>query len=115
MLIEVQIAPGWIVIVIISRGFAITGFRLVASGEGVVLAASSMGKLKTVSQILAVILLMLNNFPFSYTSIPFDLIMLYFDLIFIVWLCLDYFVLFLILMRDYILYIYLSQNITMLM
>src|SRR5699024_4687357 len=64
MLIELQIAPAWIVIVIISREFAITGFRLVASGEGVVLAASSMGKLKTVSQILAVILLMLNNFPF---------------------------------------------------
>src|SRR5690625_6809905 len=53
MLIELQIAPAWIVIVIISREFAITGFRLVASGEGVVLAASSMGKQKTVSQILA--------------------------------------------------------------
>src|SRR5699024_1639988 len=92
MLIELQIAPAWIVIVIISREFAITGFRLVASGEGVVLAASSMGKLKTVSQILAVILLMLNNFPFSYTSIPFDMIMLYIALIFTVWSGLDYFV-----------------------
>src|SRR5690625_1990990 len=92
MLIELQIAPAWIVIVIISREFAITGFRLVASGEGVELAASSMGKLKTVSQILAVILLMLNNFPFSYTSIPFDMLMLYIALIFTVWSGLDYFV-----------------------
>src|SRR5699024_5735345 len=73
MIIELQIAPAWIIIVIISREFAITGFRLVASGEGVVLAASSMGKLKTVSQILSVILLMLNNFPFSYTNIPVDM------------------------------------------
>lgn len=92
MLIELQIAPAWIIIVIISREFAITGFRLVASGEGVVLAASSMGKLKTVSQILAVILLMLNNFPFSYTNIPVDMIMLYIALIFTVWSGIDYFI-----------------------
>src|SRR5699024_12596688 len=87
-----QIAPAWIIILIIRREFAITGFRLVASGEGVVLAASSIGKLKTVSQILAVILLMLNNFPFSYTNIPVDMIMLYIALIFTVWSGLDYFV-----------------------
>src|SRR5699024_5732937 len=92
MLIELQIAPAWFVIVIISREFAITGFRLVASGEGVVLAASSMGKLKTVSQILAVILLMLNNFPFSYTTIHIDMIMLYIAVICTVWSGLDYFV-----------------------
>src|SRR5699024_3871499 len=90
MLIELQVAPAWIFI--ISCEFAITGVRVVASGEGVVLAASTMGKLKTVSQILAVILLMLNNFPFSYTSIPFDMIMLYIALIFTVWSGLDYFV-----------------------
>src|SRR5699024_4255898 len=82
---KLLISAAWIVIVIISSEFAISCFRLVASGEGVVLAASSMGKLKTVSQILAVILLMLNNFPFSYTSIPFDMIMLYIALIFTVW------------------------------
>lgn len=92
MLIELGIAPAWIIIVIISREFAITGFRLVASGEGVVLSASSMGKLKTVAQILAIALLMLNNFPFSYTGIPVDMIMLYIALIFTVWSGLDYFI-----------------------
>src|SRR5699024_7487413 len=55
--VELNLAPAWIIILIISREFAITGFRLVASGEGIVLAASSMGKLKTVFQILAVALL----------------------------------------------------------
>src|SRR5699024_11050054 len=50
--VELNLAPAWIIILIISREFAITGFRLVASGEGIVLAASSMGKLKTVFQIL---------------------------------------------------------------
>src|SRR5699024_7528308 len=62
--VELNLAPAWIIILIISREFAITGFRLVASGEGIVLAASSMGKLKTVFQILAVALLLLHNFPF---------------------------------------------------
>src|SRR5699024_5997483 len=50
LLVELQLAPAWVIIIIISREFAITGFRLVASGEGIVLAASNMGKLKTVSQ-----------------------------------------------------------------
>lgn len=92
LLVELNLAPAWIVIIIISREFAITGFRLVASGEGVVLAASSMGKLKTVTQILAVILLMLNNFPFSFIPVPVDMIMLYLALIFTVWSGLDYFI-----------------------
>ncbi len=92
LLVELGIAPAWIVIIIISREFAITGFRLVASGEGVVLAASSMGKLKTVTQILAIIFLMLNNFPFSYISLPIDMIMLYLALIFTVWSGADYFI-----------------------
>src|SRR5699024_142115 len=47
LLVELQLAPAWVIIIIISREFAITGFRLVASGEGIVLAASNMGKLKT--------------------------------------------------------------------
>src|SRR5699024_4374929 len=58
LLVELQLAPAWVIIIIISREFAITGFRLVASGEGIVLAASNMGKLKTVSQILAIALLL---------------------------------------------------------
>src|SRR5699024_9067818 len=84
MLIDLLIGPAWIVIVIISREVAITCFRLVASGDGVVSAASSMGKLNTVSLILAIILLMFNNFPFSYTSIPFDMLLLHIALIFTV-------------------------------
>src|SRR5690625_5328287 len=53
LLVQMELAPAWIVILIISREFAVTGLRLVAAGEGIVLAASSMGKLKTVSQIAA--------------------------------------------------------------
>lgn len=52
--------PAWIVIVIISREFIISGFRLVASDAGVVIAASYWGKIKTVVQMLMSILLILN-------------------------------------------------------
>lgn len=49
--------PAWVVIVIISREFIISGFRLVASDNGIVIAASYWGKFKTVSQMAMVIVL----------------------------------------------------------
>lgn len=52
--------PAWIVIVIISREFIISGFRLVASDNGVVIAASYWGKFKTFSQMIMSILLIVN-------------------------------------------------------
>src|SRR5699024_12764949 len=90
--VELNLAPAWIIILIISREFAITGFRLVASGEGIVLAASSMGKLKTVFQMLAVALLLLHNFPFSSVGIPVDKIVLYIALILTIWFVVEYFI-----------------------
>lgn len=56
-LIELGKIPSWVVIVIISREFIISGFRLVASDNGIVIAASWWGKIKTVSQIIMIILL----------------------------------------------------------
>lgn len=69
--------PAWIAIVIISREFAVTGLRLVASGEGAVIAASSLGKWKTRLQIAALAAIMINDFPFSYIGVPMDEILLY--------------------------------------
>lgn len=59
-LLELGQIPAWMVIVIIAREFIISGFRLVASDNGVVIAASYWGKFKTVSQMAAVVLLILN-------------------------------------------------------
>ncbi len=59
-LVESGQLPAWIVIVIISREFIISGFRLVASDNGVVIAASYWGKFKTTFQMLMIIVLMLN-------------------------------------------------------
>lgn len=59
-LVENGALAAWMVIVIIGREFIISGFRLVASDKGVVIAASHWGKFKTVSQMLMVILLILD-------------------------------------------------------
>ena len=52
--------PTWIVLIIIAREFIISGFRLVASDNGIVIAASYWGKFKTVSHMTMIILLILN-------------------------------------------------------
>lgn len=61
-LVETGQLPSWVVVIIISREFIISGFRLIASDNGVVIAASYWGKFKTVSQMFMVITLILN-FP----------------------------------------------------
>lgn len=52
--------PSWVAIVIIGREFAVTGFRAIASSEGIVIAAENLGKYKTVLQIFAIILLIID-------------------------------------------------------
>ena len=65
-----------IAIIIITREFVITGFRMLAASEGVVIAASGWGKLKTILQIIAIVAIMLNNIPFEWIGFPFDKITL---------------------------------------
>lgn len=59
-LVELRRIPAWAVIVIISREFIISGFRLVAADNGVVIAASYWGKIKTVFQMLMICLMIFN-------------------------------------------------------
>ena len=92
VLVELKLAPSWIVIVIISREFAVTGLRLVLAGEGEVVAANMLGKIKTWTQIVAISLLLLHNIIFEMISIRFDIIALWVALFFTVWSGLDYFV-----------------------
>ncbi len=56
-LVELRKIPAWIVIVIIAREFIISGFRLIASDNGVVIAASYWGKFKTTFQIVMICLM----------------------------------------------------------
>ena len=59
-LIQLGQLPAWVVIIIISREFIISGFRLVAADNGFVIAASYWGKFKTTFQMIAVILMIFN-------------------------------------------------------
>ena len=52
--------PAWVVIIIISREFIISGFRLIAADNGIVIAASMWGKAKTVTQMAMIIVILLN-------------------------------------------------------
>ncbi len=58
--VELGELPAWIVIIIMARDFIISGFRLVASDNGVVIAANMWGKFKTVSQMIMTILVILD-------------------------------------------------------
>ena len=59
-LVELEKIPAWMVILIIAREFIISGFRLIASDNGIVIAASYWGKFKTTFQMIMVVVLMLN-------------------------------------------------------
>ncbi|NLK88112.1 MAG: CDP-diacylglycerol--glycerol-3-phosphate 3-phosphatidyltransferase [Clostridiaceae bacterium] len=86
---------GWAAMLIISREFIVTGLRLVAAGEGIVIAASKLGKLKTVLQDVAIIAALLNNFPISLiTDFQFD----------------DYAMLLAVIVTIYSLYDYIKKN-----
>lgn len=55
MLVERGAIPAWIIIVVLAREFAITGFRVLAADSGVTIAASNLGKFKTITQMLSII------------------------------------------------------------
>lgn len=63
-LVELQEIDAWVVVLILSREFAVTGLRLIAASEGVVISAHWLGKLKTVAQIALVLVLILPDSPF---------------------------------------------------
>lgn len=91
ILVGYELAPAWIVILIISREFAVTGLRLVLAGEGEVVAANQLGKIKTWTQIIAISALLLHNIPFAWINLPFADLALYVALFFTLWSGWDYF------------------------
>lgn len=58
--VELELLPAWIVIIIIAREFIISGFRLIASDNGIVIAASWWAKIKTTVQMIMSIMLIIN-------------------------------------------------------
>jgi CDP-diacylglycerol--glycerol-3-phosphate 3-phosphatidyltransferase len=59
-LVQIRLLPGWMVILIISREFAVSGLRSIAAAEGYTIAAGELGKSKMVLQVVGVTLVMLS-------------------------------------------------------
>ena len=87
-LIETGELPFWIVIIIIAREFIISGFRQIAADNGIVIAASKWGKLKTISQMVMIIVL-LADFP-GQAVYAIEQILIYLALVLTVVSLLDY-------------------------
>jgi len=60
-LVELKVAPAWMIVVIVGREIAISGMRSIAATKGLVIAASGWGKSKTFSQVIAITLLILSH------------------------------------------------------
>lgn len=75
-LVHFNMIPTWIVLLIVAREFTISGFRLVAAEQGIVLAASKTAKLKTATQMVMVVVLILD---WTFMKIP-GLILVYLSL-----------------------------------
>lgn len=68
----------WIVFIIIARDFIVTGFRVIAARKGTVIAADKWGKIKTVVQVIAIVAILVNNFPLSLvTDFPLGMVLIY--------------------------------------
>ena len=73
-LVQLQSLPGWVAIVIIGRELIVSGLRMVAVAEGVVIAASHWGKVKTVFQVIALVMFILKSAPiFTPWAVPVDI------------------------------------------
>ncbi|WAM34738.1 CDP-diacylglycerol--glycerol-3-phosphate 3-phosphatidyltransferase [Caldicellulosiruptor morganii] len=89
-LVELNKISSWIAMIIIGREFIVTGLRMVAAAEGVVISANVWGKLKTISQIIAIVLLLVDNYPFKFLNFPLDQIVLWIAVILTIYSGFDY-------------------------
>ncbi len=90
ILIETGRVSSWLGIIIISREFLVTGLRGVAATEGIVIAASNMAKVKTVSQIIAISFLLLEPIPTAILGFSPGIWILYVAIAFTVYTGYDY-------------------------
>lgn len=91
-LVGLDLAPSWVVSIILMRELAVTGLRLLLVQDGDVMAAKLPGKIKTVTQMLAVIFLLIDDLPFTFLPFSLGTVLLYVALVFTVYSGVDYFV-----------------------
>ena len=91
-LVGAGVIPMWIVAVIVCRELAVTGLRLLLVNDGEVLAAAWPGKVKTATQMLAIIFLLIDDFPVKGLAFSIGTILLYVCLVATVYSGVDYFI-----------------------
>ena len=92
LLMEWQKLSAWVCIILLGREFIISGFRLIAASEGVVLAAGPVGKWKTTFQMVGIAMILLENPIFSVWNIPMGEILVYISVVLSSWSCIEYIV-----------------------
>lgn len=92
LLVELGLAPSWVVAIIVSRELAVTGLRLILVEQGgTVMAAAWPGKIKTNTQMFAIIFLLMNDFPFGFIDFSIGTVLLYVCLFFTIYSGVNYF------------------------
>ncbi|MFA5537285.1 MAG: CDP-alcohol phosphatidyltransferase family protein, partial [Bacillota bacterium] len=89
-LVELEMVPASVAIIIIGREFAVTGLRTLAAGENIIIVASKLGKFKTITQVVAISTLLLVDLPIPYLN-SIGLVLLYFAVFMTIWSGVDYF------------------------
>ena len=91
VMVELGLMHSWMVVVVIAREFAVTGLRLLAVEKGEVIPAGILGKLKTISQLVAIILILLGNPIFNTIGFKLDYILLWISVILTILSGIEYF------------------------
>ena len=91
LLVELGMMHSWMVVIVIAREFAVTGLRLLAVEKGEVIPAGILGKLKTISQLIAIVLILLGNPIFNIWNFELDYILLWISVILTILSGIEYF------------------------
>jgi len=91
-LVERNELSSWVAVIIIGREFMITGLRLVAASDGIVIAASKWGKIKTVTQIIAILAVLMKYYVHMLFGFPLEMYLMFIAIVTTIYSAYDYIV-----------------------